>query len=415
MAVASPFFRSLPLEQHGLKWIFPETPLAHPVREGEAAALYRPVEDTARQFGGDAAAYTRLFGAISANWEKLTDEILRPPLRIPRHPLALCGFGMRALQPAAVLSRLFKYANPRALFAGLASHGTERLDAPGSSAIGLALGAAGHAIGWPIPAGGSRKITDALVSLLQTLGGEIEIGRRVSSLRELPAARIVMLDTAARQFLRLAEGKLPRSYERRLAKFRHGPGIFKIDYALNAPIPWSAGECRKAGTVHIGGTFEEVAAARREVLMGGHPEKPFILLAQPTLFDPSRAPAGKHIAWAYCHVPQGSSFDMTARMEARIEHFAPGFRDCVIARRVATTAEIERHNANLVGGSIDGGATTLWQMVARPVLRTTPYRTPLRGVYLCSSSTPPGGGVHGMCGYNAAMAALADLRQTKRT
>jgi phytoene dehydrogenase-like protein len=307
----------------------------------------------------------------------------------------------------------FVHEKAAALFAGLASHGTQGFEEAGSAAIGLVLGLLGHSVGWPIPEGGSQKITDALVSLLKSLGGKIETGRMVSNLRELPAAKIVMLDVTPRQFLRLVGSGLPQPYDRKLANFQYGPGVFKIDYALNAPIPWAAPECRKAGTVHVGGTFSQVAAAREAVIGGKHPSAPFILVSQPTLFDPTRAPKGRHIAWAYCHVPRRSTYNMTNRIEEQIERFAPGFRDCVIARHVHMTADLERHNPNLVGGSIDGGATSLWQMAARPVLSPAPYRTPVRGIYLCSSSTPPGGGVHGMCGQNAARLALADLRRVE--
>ena len=410
LAVASPFFRSLPLDRHGLEWIYPPLPVAHPLHNGESAAMRPSVEITSKDMGADAQAYARLFSRLVQNWDKLLDDVLQPMLHLPRHPVLLARFGLRAILPAKRLAEsLFKEEKAKALFAGLAMHSVQPLEAPASAAIALVLGLIGHALGWPIPKGGAQRITNALESFYRSLGGDVATGTRIGNLRELPSARIIMLDVTPKQFLRLAEDRLPGRYATRLERFRYGPGIFKIDYALNSPIPWGAPDCRNAATVHVGGPEEQIAQSARDVYQGRHPDRPFVLLAQPTLFDPSRAPDGKHIAWAYCHVPNRSTYDMTGRMENQIERFAPGFRDCIIAKQISMTPDLEQHNANLVGGSIDGGSQSLAQMLARPVFSASPYRTPVRGVYLCSSSTPPGGGVHGMCGYNAAMLALKDF------
>ncbi len=410
LGAGSPFFNSLPLERFGLEWIDPEIAVAHPLDCGNAAALYRDMDETIATLGRDRRIYCRLLEPLVRHWPKLADAFLQPLLHWPRHPLVLARFGVPALCPAALLARsCFREEPARALFAGLAAHSFLPLEAVASAAFGLVLGAAGHVVGWPLPRGGSQAIANALAAYLKELGGTIEPGRRIERLDELPPARAHLLDVTAWQFARIAGERLPSRYRRQLARFRHAPGVFKLDYALSAPVPWRAAECRRAGTVHLGGTLPEIAAGERMIARGEHPERPFVLVAQQSLFDETRAPAGQHTLWAYCHVPHGSRVDMTEQIERQIERFAPGFRDCVIARAARGSAELERGNANLIGGDINGGAANLWQLIARPVLSRVPYRTPLRGVYLCSSSTPPGGGVHGMCGYHAARFALREM------
>jgi phytoene dehydrogenase-like protein len=409
LGMASPFFKTLPLDRYGLCWIQPDFPLAHPLDDGIAAVLRRDLVETAQGLGGDDKAYSRLMGPFVRDWQALVDEVLQPVLHVPRHPFQLLRFGLQALHSATSLAgKCFAAAAARALFAGLAAHSFLRLDQVPSAAFGLVLGLLGHAVGWPLPRGGSQSLANALAAHLRSLGGEIATHSPVTNVDELPLARAILLDITPKQVLSIAGHKLPGSYRERLKRYRYGPGVFKVDYALNAPIPWTNEATRRAGTVHLGGRLEEVAESEATVTQGEHPERPFVLLAQPTLFDPSRAPAGKHIAWAYCHVPNGSTFDMTERIENQIERFAPGFRECIAARRVMRCAEMERNNPNLVGGDINGGLADLRQMLARPVLSWKPYRTPVPGIYLCSSSTPPGGGVHGMCGWHAAETALRD-------
>lgn len=410
LAAGSPFFKTLPLERFGLEWIQPEIPLAHPLDDGSAACLYRDVDFTAEQLGGDSRAYQRLMKRLASNWEKLANEFLQPMLHLPRHPLALARFGIPALCPASSLAKiLFKHDAARALFGGIAAHSFLPLESIASSAFGLVLGMAGHAIGWPIPRGGSQAIANALANYLRELGGKIETNRRVENLNDLPKSRALLLDVSVWEFLRIAHGQLPSGYRRRLESFRHGPGIFKIDYALSEPIPWKAEACRRAGTIHLGGAMDEIAAAERDVARGRIPERPFILVAQQSLFDETRAPRGQHTLWAYCHVPFGCDTDMSDRIESQIERFAPGFRDSILARHTMGAADLEKSNLNLAGGDINGGAANLIQLIARPIFSPTPYRTSLRGVYLCSASTPPGGGVHGMCGYHAARTALREI------
>ncbi len=407
LGAGSPFFHSLPLERFGLDWIQPEIALAHPLDGGGAASLYRDIDETAA--GLQDKAYGRLMRPLVREWENFTEEFLQPMLHLPRHPFFLAGFGAAAVCPARLLAKLlFKREESRALFAGMAAHSFLPLEALASAAFGLVLGMAGHAVGWPLPRGGSQAIANALAGYLRELGGKIEVNRRVNDLEVLPQARVVLLDVTPWQFLRIAGDRLSSNYRQRMTRFRHAPGVFKIDYALSAPIPWVADACRRAGTVHLGGTLDEIAAGEREVAQGGHPDRPFVLVAQQSLFDSSRAPSGQHTLWAYCHVPHGSRVDMSERIEQQVERFAPGFRDCILARSCRATADLEMGNANLVGGDINGGAANLRQLIARPILSPTPYRTPLKGVYLCSSSTPPGGGVHGMCGYHAARTALHD-------
>jgi phytoene dehydrogenase-like protein len=392
MAAASPCFELFPLESHGLEWIQPPSPLAHPLDDGTAVMLERSLDDTCAGLGRDGGAWRRLMEPLARAWPGLRHDLLVPVLRLPRHPLQMASFGARAFLPARTLAeRFFREPRARALFAGLAAHSIMPLEKPLSSAIGLLLGAIGHAAGWPFPRGGSQRIADALAAYLRSLGGEI---RTDSPVTVLPDAPVVMCDVTPLQFLALAGDRLPPGYRRSLERFRYGPGVFKMDWALDAPIPWRAPACARAGTVHIGGTLEEIAAWE-----SGYIGAPFVLLSQPSLFDDSRAPAGKHTAWAYCHVPNGSAADFSDAIERQIERFAPGFRTRILARAVLTPAELERRNPNLVGGDIAGGAMDVRQFFFRPTRRF--YRTPLPGVYLCSSSTPPGAGVHGMCGYNA--------------
>jgi len=409
LGLGSPFFRGLPLAEHGLRWIHPPAPLAHPLDDGTTVVLERSIAATAAALGPDAAAYHRLIGPLVRRWERTVDGILAP-LRLPRHPLALARFGLRAIWPArAMAETVFKGERARALFAGMAAHAIMPLEHPVTAAVGLVLSLLGHAVGWPIPQGGSQRIADAMANYLGSLGGEIRTGVRVETIAQLPPARAVLFDLTPRQLLAISGDRLPAAYRRALQRYRYGPGVFKIDWALDGPIPWKAPECARAATVHLGGTLAEIAAGERMVWRGGHPERPFVLLAQPSLFDPTRAPEGKHTAWAYCHVPNGSTFDMTKRIEQQIERFAPGFCDRVLARSVLGPAAMEQHNANYIGGDIAGGVQDLRQLFTRPAVRLDPYSTPAEGIYICSSSTPPGGGVHGMCGYWAARSALRKM------
>jgi len=414
MAVASPFFRELRLADHGLEWIHPPLPLAHPLDDGTAAVLDRSVDATAEELGPDARAYRRLMGPLVAGSEHLFRELVGP-FRIPRHSILAARFAWRGLRSGSGLAEHYFRTEPaKALLAGLAGHAQLPLEKRPGAAVALMLGVAGHAVGWPMPRGGSRKIADALASILRQAGGEIETGRRVDSLARLPPSPVVLLDVTPRQVLAIAGDRLPGRYKRWLGRYRYGMGVFKIDWALAGPIPWRAEACRRAGTVHIGGTLEEIAAAERQTWAGEHPERPFVLLAQPTMFDPSRAPVGKHIGWAYCHVPHASTLDMTERIESQVERFAPGFRDLILARHMMSPAAMEKYNANYVGGDINGGVADLGQLFGRPVLRLDPYATPAEGIYICSSATPPAGGVHGLCGYFAARSALRFLEKARR-
>jgi phytoene dehydrogenase-like protein len=406
LGLASPFLRTLPLDEHGLQWIHPPAALAHPFDDGTTALLGRSIELTGQTLGEDAMAYRQLMAPLVANWSKLEDTVLGP-LRLPRHPQVLLRFGWLAIGSALQLAeRWFRGAQARAFFAGLAAHAIMPLERRPTAAFGLLLGILGHVVGWPLPRGGSQQIANALASYLRQLGGEIVTGTLIASLDELPPARAVLLDVTPRQLLAVASQRLPRGYCRSLERYRYGPAAFKVDWALDGPIPWRASLCARAGTVHVGGTLAEIAAAERAAWQGEHAEKPFVLVAQQSLFDPTRAPPGKHVAWAYCHVPNASTFDMTERLERQIERFAPGFRDLILARSVLPPAALERYNPNYIGGDINGGVQDLWQLFTRPTCRLVPYATPVRGLYICSASTPPGGGVHGMCGYYAARAAL---------
>jgi phytoene dehydrogenase-like protein len=408
-ARASPFLRSLPLAEHGLELIDPPAPLAHALDGGRAVMLERSVEATAAGLGPDADAYRRHVGPLAESAQTLFDDLLGP-LAFPRHPILAARFGLAGIRPASDLADAWFAGEPaRSLFAGLAAHAILPLEWWATAAFGLMLGLAAHAVGWPVAKGGSQRLADALVAHLRGLGGEVVPGRPIASLDELPDARAAILDVTPRQLLAIAGDRLPNGYARRLRRYRYGPGVFKIDWALDGPIPWTNPEIARAGTVHLGGPFEEVAASERAAWEGRHVERPFVLVVQASLFDPSRAPAGKQTGWAYCHVPNGSTRDMTDTIEAQVERFAPGFRDRVLARHVMAPRDFERHNANCVGGDINGGSQELRQLFSRPVARLNPYSTPLLGLYLGSSSTPPGGGVHGLCGHFAAKAALREV------
>jgi phytoene dehydrogenase-like protein len=410
LGYASPVFRSLPLEEHGLEWVHPPAPLAHPFDGGTAAVLERSVEATAAALGPDAPAYERLMKDVVEDAERIASLFTGSP-RLPRHPLSLAATALRSLRPARALAGdLFETEKARGLFAGNAAHSFLPLEKRPSALFGLVLGTLGHAYGWPFPKGGSQKIADALVSYLLSLGGEVYTGVRVERVEGVPRTRSVLFDVTPRQLLGIAGEHFTERYRNALKSYRYGPGVFKVDFALSGPVPWRAEECRRAGTVHLGGRLEEVAAGEAAVWRGEHPERPFVLFAQQSLFDDTRAPAGKHTVWAYCHVPNGSTFDMTGRIEAQIERFAPGFKERILAKTAMGPADLERRNANLVGGDINGGVPDLRQLLVRPALRLNPYSTPAKGLFICSSSTPPGGGVHGMCGFLAARAALRYLK-----
>ncbi|AFL88006.1 phytoene dehydrogenase-like oxidoreductase [Terriglobus roseus DSM 18391] len=408
LGIASPFFKTLPLREHGLQWIEPDVPLAHPLDGGDCVGQMHDLDETAALLGQDGDAWRALVKPLMDAWPGFLGDALGPMLRVPRHPLVMARFGLTALQSASFAARThFKTERARTLFAGLAGHSNVPLHFIASAAPGLVLAGAAHATGWPIARGGAQSITNALGSLLQSLGGVIHINSHVDTLRELPSHDAVLLDVTARQFVRLAGEAISERQREPFERVRQSPGVFKVDWALSAPIPWSATLARRAGTVHLGGSFDEIAASELSAWEGRECERPYILLSQPSLFDSTRAPAGMHTAWAYCHVPNGSAADYTARIEAQVERFAPGFRATILARHTRSAPAMEAWNANLVGGDVSGGAMTLAQIVRRPTL--PPYRTPIEGVYLCSSSTPPGGGVHGMCGWSAAAVAAKHM------
>jgi phytoene dehydrogenase-like protein len=403
MAIASPFFRTLPLDRYGLEWIQPPVPLAHPLDDGTAVLMHQSLAETCADLGEDGAAYRALMAPLVDECPGLLFDALGP-LRFPSRPFGMARLGLEGIRSARALAgSRFRGARARALFAGLAAHSILSLDTPGSAAYGLMLAVAGHHAGWPIPRGGAQRISDALAACF---GGEVRRGVRVQSLEEVLPARVVLCDLSPRPLLGIAGHRFTDAYRSKLERFRYGPGVYKVDWALSGPIPWRAAECALAGTVHLGGTLEEIAASEQAAWRGLPAEHPFVLLAQPSLFDPARAPAGKHTAWAYCHVANGSAVPMLERIESQIERYAPGFRDLVLARHVMSPADLERRNPNFVGGDINGGAADLGQLFLRPTIGM--YSTPLRGLYLCSASTPPGGGVHGMCGYFAARRALRD-------
>jgi phytoene dehydrogenase-like protein len=406
MAVASPFFGQLPLREHGLEWIHPDVALAHPLDDGTAVALLRSLDETAASLGRDASTWRAIVSPFAKDFPALLDDILGPLPRLPRHPFLLARFGRRAALSAKALAGSFEGERARALVAGLAAHAFLPLDARFTASFALVFAAAAHASGWPLPRGGSGRIAEALAAWLRTLGGSIVVGDRIDGLGQLGKARAFVFDTSPATLARVAGDRLPHAYRRALERYRRGPGIFKIDYALSGPVPWRAAECRRAGTVHLGGTFAEIAASEAQVARGDHPERPFVLVAQQSLFDATRAPPGHHTLWAYCHVPNGSTIDMVGAIESQLERFAPGVLDLVLARHVTTSRDVEAHNANCAGGDIGGGANDGLQLLARPVLSADPYATPARDLYLCSASTPPGAGVHGMCGLHAARSVL---------
>jgi phytoene dehydrogenase-like protein len=409
LGVASPFFRTLPLEKHGLEWIHPALPLAHPFDDGTAAFLDISIEKTAAGLGADGAAYRRLMKPVVKQWDSIADVFLGP-LTIPLNPFPAVEFGLRALWSAQLLADMaFKTEQAKGLFAGLAAHSLMPMEKFPSAAFGLVLGVLGHVVGWPLPRGGSQQIADALVSYLRTLDGEIIVNHPVESLDELPQAHAYLFDTSPRALMQIVGDRLPEGYQNQLRRYRYNPGVFKVDWALSEPIPWTADECRQAGTVHLGGTLDEIAISERGIWRDEHVERPYVLMAQHSPFDPTRAPDGKHTAWGYCHVPHGSMVDMTERIENQIERFAPGFRDCILDKHMMNTADYEQYNPNYIGGDINGGVQDFLQLFTRPSWSLRPYRTPAPGIYLCSSATPPGGGVHGMCGYHAAKCVIHDF------
>lgn len=413
LGVASPFFRTLDLEKHGLEWVHPPAPVAHMLGPDQAVVLERSLDETAAGLGRDGAAWRRLFGPLADDVDRLLPSLLGPIIRPPRHPIALARFGAPALLPASLLGRIaFREPSARALFAGLAAHSMVALERPLTASFGLVIGLLAHAVGWPFARGGSGQIAAALIAEAESLGVEIQLNARVESLAELPAARTVLLDITPRQVVRIAGDRLPPAYRRSMERFRYGPGVFKIDWALDGPIPWGDPAAGRAGTVHLGGAVEEVVESERSVAAGRHAEQPFVLVVQASRFDSTRAPEGKHTAWAYCHVPNGSDADMTGAIEAQLERFAPGFCELVLARATKNAVEMEAYDANYVGGDINGGIQDWRQLIFRPDVRWDPYRTPMDGVYVCSSSTPPGGGVHGMSGFHAARSALRRIGQS---
>lgn len=413
LGIASPFFHSLPLEQHGLRWIQPQASLAHPLDDGTAVTLENAIDHTAAQLGVDGRAWKHLVHPLTENWDRLVDFVLHPLTRVPRNPLGIAGFGLNALLPARTLARSrFRQEPARALLAGCAAHSVLPLTQMASSAPGLVLAAAGHTTGWPIITGGAQSLTAALVAHLKSLGGTLLLSAEVASLDQLPPADVTLFDTSPRALDRIAGAALTASFRTRMRHFPNGPGAFKLDWALSQPIPWRSPACLRAATVHVGGTLDEIAASEAAAFLGQPCDRPFVLLVQPSLFDASRAPssgtAQQHTAWAYCHVPNGSTLDFTAAIEAQVERFAPGFRDCILARRASSPAQLESWNPNLVGGDLSGGSMSLTHLLTRPTAHL--WRTSNPRIYLCSASTPPGGGVHGMCGHLAARAALRDHR-----
>ncbi|MBW3663299.1 MAG: NAD(P)/FAD-dependent oxidoreductase [Actinobacteria bacterium] len=406
MGISSPYLRTLPLEEHGLRWLHAEVPLAHPLDHGVAAVMRRELDVTAEGLGGDGAPWRRTLEPFVRRFDALLEDITRPMVQIPRHPFLLARFGLLGLRSAAGIARRFRTDGARALMAGIAAHAVLPLEHLLSASAFLMLGAAGHAYGWPVAAGGSQAIADALTALLRDLGGQVRTGAPVRTMADIPPADAVVFDTNPAQLLAIVGDDVPSTYARRLRRYRRGPGAFKVDYALDGPVPWLADECAGAGTVHLGGTFEELTRAERAVARGEVVDRPFVLAVQASAADPSRAPDGKHTLWTYCHVPNGWDGDATDRIERQIERYAPGFRDLVLARHVFRPADLEAYNPNYVGGDFAGGASDGLQLFARPVLSPDPYATPIDGVYLCSAATPPGGGVHGMGGFHAARSLL---------
>jgi phytoene dehydrogenase-like protein len=408
LSIGSPFFQTLPLHEHGLEYIVPDIAAAHPFDDGRAAAVYQSVQKTAESLGKDKKAYLNLIRPLVDDWPKIAGDVLAP-LHFPKAPIAMAKFGLKALTSATFLARNFKTKEAKGLWAGMAAHAIQPLSNLSTSAIGLVLLLSAHRKGWPIAKGGSSEIAKALASYFISLGGKIETGHLVSSLNTLPSSKAILFDITPRQLLKIAGHRFSSIYKWQLERYRYGLGVFKIDWALDGQVNFAAPEARNAGTVHVGNTIEEIVYSEREASKGRHSHKPYILLAQQSLFDASRAPAGKHTAWAYCHVPNGSRKDMTLTMERQIERFAPGFRDQILGRHTMSPTQMEEYNPNYIGGDINGGVIDLGQLFTRPALRLSPYRTSAKGLYICSSSTPPGGGVHGMCGHHAAKTALKDI------
>jgi len=410
LGVGSPFFRTLPLDAHGLTWVHPDAPYAHPFDDGKVILVHRSIEATAAQLESDGPRYVSLMESLNGDWNEVCDVLLHP-WKLCRHPVILASFGMKAMMSVDLFARtMFEEKYAQSTFAGVAAHSSLPLTALASASIGIALNVAAHTVGWPSPKGGAQKLSDALAAYFCSIGGEIVTDCFVHSLDELPPAKLILCDVTPAQFIKIAGSRLSTSYRNQLGRYKYGPGSFKLDWALSGPIPWNSAECYQAATVHIGSTIDEIEESERTVNAGRHPVKPYVLLVQNSLFDPTRAPSGMHTAWAYCHVPNGSGFDMTERIEDQIERFAAGFRKRIIARRAASPSQLEAYNPNCVGGDINGGSLHFGQLFTRPSIQLIPYSTPLPGVYLCSSSTPPGSGVHGMCGYYAALAALHSHR-----
>jgi phytoene dehydrogenase-like protein len=411
MAVGSPFLRSLGLERHGVEWCWPEIDCAHPLDDGSAGAMLRSLDATAESLGSDGAAWRRVFAASAAGFDTLTEDLFRPVLHVPRHPLALVRFGMAAALPATTLARAWRTPQARALFGGIAAHSMSLLNRPMSSSVGMALVCSGHRFGWPVARGGSQSITDALVTLLRAHGGKIQTGVRVRSLSELPGASAVILDLAPSQVADIAGDRLPSRVTRAYRRYRHGPAAFKIDLAVEGAVPWTTEACRRAGTVHVVGSFEEIVVAERDVNRGRMPERPFVLVSQQYLADPGRSAGDVNPVWAYAHVPNGFKGDAEQAIIDQIERFAPGLRERIVGKAVRSTADLAAHNENYIGGDIITGANTPWQVLIRPRLALDPYSTGIPGVFICSAATPPGAGVHGMNGYNAAQSVMHWLRR----
>jgi phytoene dehydrogenase-like protein len=408
LAVGSPFFQQLPLADHGLEYIYPEIATAHPFDNGTAAVLKQSVTETAKLLGNDEHAYLNLIQPIVDDWPNIAADVLGP-LHYPKHPLAMAKFGLSALTSATHLSKRFKTEEAKGLLAGMAAHSMQPLSKITTSAAALVLMVNGHLKGWPIPKGGSNRIANALASYFISIGGKIETNTYVKSLDQLPSAHAVLFDISPKQLLQIAGHKFSSLYKWQLERYRYGMGVFKVDWALDGPIPFIAEECKKAGTIHIGNSIQEITNAEQQTWDGKHPEKPFVLLSQQSVFDATRAPEGKHTAWAYCHVPNGSKMDMTNAIENQIERFSPGFKDRILAKHTMNPIQMEEYNPNYIGGDINGGVIDIGQLFTRPALRWSPYKTSAKGIYICSASTPPGGGVHGMCGYNAAKRVLKDI------
>jgi phytoene dehydrogenase-like protein len=412
LAVASPYFKTLPLADHGLEYIYPELSLAHPFDNGTSAVLYQSLKQTAESLGRDKEAYLKLMQPVVDDWPLIAADVLGS-LKFPKHPLAMARFGLKGLASAETLVKRFKTVEAKGLFAGVAAHAIQPLSNLDTAAAGIVLMATAHMQGWPIPKGGSAYIASALAEYFVALGGTIQTGEYITSLTQLPSAHAVLFDITPKQLLQIAGHKFSSIYKWQLERYRYGMGVFKIDWALDGPVPFTNEDCREAGTVHLGNTFEEIAASELSSSNGQYPDKPFVLLAQQSLFDVTRAPSGKHTAWGYCHVPNGSTKDMTSAIESQVERFAPGFKDTILAKHVMNTEQIEAYNPNYIGGDINGGVLDIGQLFTRPALRWSPYKTSAKGLYICSSSTPPGGGVHGMCGYYAAKKALSDIFNIK--